>query len=173
LGFTGTGFSVSIVPGNGDGTFQKPRTITRTANICGGGIPILVSDFNGDGKLDIAFCTDTSIGILLGNGNGTFQKPVFYGVYFGGPGNGSFSFAAGDFNSDGKTDLIVSHIGLNTQFSILFGNGDGTFQPKSVIELPPGDSGEAGIVTGDFNADGLLDFAFQYGGYGIGVYPQK
>jgi hypothetical protein len=166
-------YTISVVLGNGDGTFQKPRAITRTAGACAFGAPILVSDFNGDGKLDIAFCTLTSIGIMLGNSDGTFQKPVFYGVYFLGPENGTFSFAAGDFNSDGKTDLIVSHIGLNTEFFILLGNGDGTFQHKSAINLARGDSGELGIVTGDFNADGLLDFVFQLGGYDARVYLQK
>ena len=132
---------------------------------------MLVSDFNGDGKSDLAFCTQTSIGILLRNGDGTFQKPVFYRV----GSQSNFSFAAGDFNSDGTTDLIVSHTGPDYRFSILFGNGDGTFPPPSVIKLPPpkDGNGELGIITGDFNADGLLDFVLQYGGFGMALYPQK
>ena len=172
FGDNGVDFPIFIFLGKGDGTLQKPKTITRTPHSCGVP-PMLVSDFNGDGKLDIAFCTETSIGILLGNGDGTFQKPVFYGVYFQGSGSGSFAYAAGDFNSDGKTDLIVSHTGLDTRFFILLGNGDGTFQPKTQIATPPRYSGELGIVTGDFNSDGLLDFVFQLGGFGIEVYPQK
>jgi hypothetical protein len=169
LGGPGSTFVLEVALGNGDGTFQKPRTVTQFAHICSFGPPILVSDFNGDGKLDIAFCTETSIGILLSNGDGTFQKPVFYRVGSG----GDFNFVAGDFNSDGKADLIVSHDGVDNQFSILIGNGDGTFRPKSVIHLAKYANGEAGMVTGDFNSDGLLDFAMQPGGFGIAVYPQK
>ncbi len=181
LNYDGRYVSVAIELGNGDGIFQKPRIVTTAASApCAIGLPFLISDFNGDGKLDIAFCTLTSIGVLLANGDGTFQKPVFYGVNFRGIGFGSFSFTAGDFNSDGKTDLIVSHNGvyngrggLDNQFSILLGNGDGTFQPKSIIHLAKYANGEAGMVTGDFNSDGLLDFAMQPGGFGIAVYPQR
>jgi hypothetical protein len=86
---------------------------------------------------------------------------------------GEFSFAAGDFNSDGKTDLIVSETGVKDQFGILLGNGDGTFQPLTPVKIPgPFASGELGIATGDFNSDGLLDFIFQLGGAGFNVYPQ-
>ena len=162
-------FAILVALGNGDGTFQRPHQITATGGRCGFSPPMLVNDFNGDGNLDVAFCTQTSIGILLGNGDGTFQRPVFYRA----GSQGAFSFAAGDFNSDGKTDLIVSHSGVDFQFSTLLGNGDGTFQHKFPVWLSKFANGELGIVTGDFNSDGLLDFAFQFGGSGIGVYPQK
>ena len=162
-------FPISVALGNGDGKFQPPVTITNADGGCGFGQTMLVSDFNGDGNLDIAFCTATSIGILLGNGNGTFQSPTYYDVS-----SSSFTIAAGDFNSDGKTDLIVSSNVDSDQFWILLGNGDGTFQPPSLVKVPgPLASGELGIVTGDFDSDGLLDFIFQFGGYGFGVYPQQ
>jgi hypothetical protein len=76
-------------------------------------------------------------------------------------GNG-FSFTAGDFNSDGKTDLIVSDTSTNVEFSILLGNGDGTFQPQTAVKITPEDAtGELGITVGDFNSDGLLDFMLE------------
>lgn len=164
---------ISVALGNGDGTFQQPRTITSYVGGCDAGPTMLVNDFNGDGKLDIAFCTWGEIGVLLGNGDGTFRQPIYYDVYpFGDA--GSFSFAAGDFNSDGKTDLIVSNNGLNTQFSVLLGNGDGTFQKQqSILLSPKGTNGELGIQIGDFNSDGLLDFILQEGGYSAGVYLQE
>jgi hypothetical protein len=66
-------FPISVALGNGDGKFQPPVTITNADGGCGFGQTMLVSDFNGDGNLDIAFCTATSIGILLGNGTGRFR----------------------------------------------------------------------------------------------------
>jgi hypothetical protein len=88
--------------------------------------------------------------------------------------NYEFSFAAGDFNSDGNTDLLVSAFDQGF-LEILLGNGDGTFQPRSQVKLPgpPRQGGEEGIGTGDFNSDGLLDFVFQLDATGYGVYLQQ
>lgn len=166
-------FPISVAFGNGDGTFRPAVTITTLYSGCGTGLVLLASDFNGDGNLDLAYCTDSSIGISLGNGNGTFRSPSYYDIIPANSDRGSFTFAAGDFNSDGKTDLIVSENGDNDEFGILLGNGDGTFQKLTPVKLPgPFANGELGIVTGDFNSDGLLDFIFQLSGYGFNVYPQ-
>jgi hypothetical protein len=159
-----------LLIGNGDGTFQTPVQITPEGEGCAFGPPMLVNDFNGDGKFDIAFCSSSQIGILLGNGDGTFKNPVYYNVGK----NGNFSFAAGDFYSNGKTDLIVSQDVGNFDFYILNGNGDGTFQNPKLVELPGGpQNGEDGILVGDFNADGLLDFILQGGGCCMTEYLQK
>ncbi len=160
---------IAIALGNGDGTFQDATLITTYTGGCAFGPDILVNDFNGDGNLDIAYCTSTSIGVMLGNGDGTFQQAVSYVVdTFNG-----FSFTAGDFNSDGKTDLIVSDSSTNYEFSILLGNGDGTFQPQHAVKIGPKDTnGETGIAVGDFNSDGLLDFILQEGGGGFIEYLQ-
>jgi FG-GAP-like repeat len=148
-------FVIALLVGNGDGTFQKPRTITFNDGFCGFQGGLEADDFNGDGHLDLAFCNKDQVGILLGNGDGTFQKPVFYAAGY----DGAFTFATGDFNSDGKTDLAISHYTFDEQFWTLLGNGDGTFQPKQVMKHLPGACvGELGIEVGDFNSDGLLDF---------------
>ncbi len=166
-------YPVSIAFGNGDGTFRPAVTVVTPDSLCGTGLPMHASDFNGDGNLDLAFCTGSSIGILLGNGDGTFRDASYYSVIPEHSDKGSFTFATGDFNSDGKTDLIVSENGDNFEFGIFLGNGDGTFQGLTPIKLPTPASGEVGIVTGDFNSDGLLDFIFQGGGFGFYVYPQE
>jgi hypothetical protein len=128
-----------------------------------------VSDFNGDGKLDLAFCNGAQIGVMLGNGDGTFQPPNYY---TGDPtGNGQFSFAIGDINSDGKADLIVSEFGTTSEFVVFLGNGDGTFQVPETL-FSGGHDGELGVVTGDFNADGLLDVIFS-DGLGMDVFLQS
>jgi len=152
------GPNLFLLVGNGDGTFQKPRTIGPSAFDCGFKPGSQVNDFNGDGNLDVAFCISTKsggakIGILLGRGDGTFEKPVFYPV----SSDNYYSVGADDFNSDGKTDLVVSR-NHNNEFALLLGNGDGTFQHETIIKLAEGYFAPFGILAADFDSDGLLDF---------------
>jgi hypothetical protein len=142
------GTNITVLLGKGDGTFQAP------VNYAAGSSPsvVAVADFNGDGKLDIAVGnigdnSNPSMSILLGNGDGTFQPAVNYSV----PCCPS-SIVAGDFNEDGKLDLVVA----TDAASVLLGNGDGTFQP--VLNYPAG-SNTATVAVGDFNGDGHLDLA--------------
>jgi len=171
--------AIYVMLGNGDGTFQKPRTVIRSrAQIgdCSFG-SFFVTDFNADGKGDLVYCErDQSNGklwVALGNGDGTFKKPVSYLIPCGIFG---FSFALGDFNSDGKTDLLVNYntTDVQAETDLYLGRGDGTFRPKQVVKLPGGTdyNAEEGIVVGDLNSDGLLDFIFQEPG-GVSVFVQK
>ena len=150
----GTG-TVSILLGNGDGTFQPHLDYAAGSNPNS----VAVGDFKGDGKLDLAIANGNSVdpstvSILLGNGDGTFQAPVSYPLNTNG-----VSVATADFNHDGKLDLaVVDNIGL---VSILLGNGDGTFQTR--VDYPAG-SFPGGIGLGDFNEDGNVDLAVANGG---------
>jgi hypothetical protein len=131
-----------------------------------------LSDFNGDGKLDLAFCDSSQIGVMLGNGDGTFQPPIFYTAD---PLNqGQFTFAIGDINGDGKPDLLVSEYqdSTNPQFVVFLGNGDGTFQAPLTVSIAQVPEAELGIAVGDFNSDGLLDFIYQSEG-GMDVFLQQ
>jgi hypothetical protein len=160
LAFQGPNY-VQILLGNGDGTFQKPRNIRVSDGGCASLQESLqVGDFNGDGKADLAYCQEYNrpgIGVLLGNGDGTFTKSAFIPL----PTSG-FSYTAGDFNSDGKTDLVANYLMSDTQseFDLFLGNGDGTFQKKKIVRLGGLHEG-GGIVADDFNSDGLLDFIIQ------------
>jgi hypothetical protein len=120
--------SVSVLLGNGDGTFQAPIT----TGLLAGATSLAVGDFNGDGKPDLAIVNalNNSVEVLRGNGDGTFQSnPLLIPVGT----QGSFLpssqlVTVGDFLHNGKLDLAVANPGSNT-VSVLLGNGDGTF-PK-------------------------------------------
>lgn len=120
---------------------------------------VAIADVNGDGKPDLVVadssicdgdCGDGVVGILLGNGDGTFQPAV---VYDGGPGY-AVGVAVADVNGDGKLDLVVA----NQAVAVLLGNGDGTFQPGVAYGL----AGDApvepnSVVVADVNGDGKPD----------------
>lgn len=155
-------YGVSVLLGNGDGTFGLPITTAVPGNLGGS---IITADFNGDGITDVAMAGAwTGIVVLLGNNDGTFKSPPFaYGdVYVG---DVAFvNLVAGDYNLDGKVDLAaVGMAGTGEPFSILTNNGDGTF--SSGEDLTAGTVPTA-VVTGDFNGDGKLDFAVTNGDNG-------
>src|SRR5580704_8910187 len=70
------------------------------------------------------------------------------------------AIAVGDFNGDGKLDLVVANGGASSM-SVLFGNGDGTFQPH--VDYGTGGNPTA-VAVGDFNGDGKPDLAVAVGG---------
>ena len=147
--------NVSILIGNGDGTFQP----VVNYSVPNGALPaaVAVGDFNGDGKLDLAVAHggDEYVSVLLGNGDGTFQPALNYGV---GAGGVSYSVAVGDFNGDGKLDLVVANNsggGFGSDcVSVLLGNGDGTFRTAANYNAG---SWPFSVAVGDFNRDGKLD----------------
>jgi len=138
--------TISILFGNGDGTFQ-PQVAWAVGNHPAG---IVVSEFNGDGDADVAIANrdDNTISVLLGNGDGTFQPQVTYAV-----GNSPVALVSADVNGDGIADLVAVNNADNT-VSLLLGNGDGTFQPQ--VTYAVGNSPVA-LVSADVNGDGIAD----------------
>ena len=137
---------VSILLGNGNGTFQTPMSYSAGSNPGA----ITVGDFNNDGKLDLAVTTSANaVAILLGNGDGTFQAPQTSAA-----GQLPSFIVTGDFNRDGNLDLaVVNNAIYGEGFSVLLGNGNGTFQAPVNYTAPFA----GGLVVGDFNGDGILD----------------
>ena len=131
--------------GSGDGTFGPSSTITSQAVRS----PVVLADFNGDGKLDAAVELVEGVSVLLGNGNGTFLSPL----------TSPFSqladttpLVSADFNDDGKADLAAGTTG--GVLLVMLGDGNGRFQqsPTSIF------SGTL-LTTGDFDHDGRIDVA--------------
>jgi hypothetical protein len=134
---------LSVLLGNGDGTFQAP------VNYPGVFYSVVVADFNNDGNLDLVVLPDSeTVSVFLGNGDGTFQPPKSSSI----ASPASF-VAVGNFNGDHNMDIVVID---NPYISVLLGNGDGTFQP------PIDNSSSVGVhqlVVGDFSNDHRLDVA--------------
>ena len=141
------GGSLTILLGNGNGTF------TAAASPATGAAPeyIATGDFNGDGKLDLAVANliGGTVTILLGNGDGTFTPANGSPVTVTTGGTSAGFMATGDFNGDGRLDLLV------TPFGVLLGSGDGTFTLTPAVGLLT----SSGLAAGDFNGDSLTDLA--------------
>lgn len=144
--------SVSVLLGNGDGTFGS-----REDYGVGAGRPyaITVADFNRDKKPDLAVADQSGyVSILLGTGSGAFSSASTISV-----GQTPLSIAEGDFNSDGNTDLVVADNGSLLVY-VLPGEGDGTFNAP----VPYTMSGNPRFVAvADFNRDGSPDLAVATG----------
>ena len=116
---------------------------------------VATGDVNNDGKADIVTANggDSTVSVLLGKGDGSFQAK---GDYATGP--SARAVAVGEFNGDGKQDVATRNTdghGLGS-VSVLLGNGDGTFRAK--VDYPTGGSG-TDVAVGDFNGDGKQDLA--------------
>jgi acetyl esterase/lipase len=139
--------TLSILLGNGDGTFRSGQSLSVGRNLTS----MAVGDLNGDGAMDLAVvgpATDT-VFVLLGRGDGTFALDRTYQV-----GGQAQSIAVGDFNGDGIPDLVTTS--LYGSVSVLLGNGDGTFQTAQDFW---GGANPISVAAGDFNGDGHDDLA--------------
>jgi RHS repeat-associated protein len=145
------GGAVTILLGNGDGTFTQangsPITISSEEIDS-----LAVGDFNGDGKLDLAVTSYyyPLVYILLGNGDGTFTQTDTPYV-----GNGPYSVAVGNFNNNGIPDLAVANNYDNT-VRVLVGNGDGTFSQNQLLNVG---TGPQSVAVGYFNGGGTPELA--------------
>src|SRR5207249_2010363 len=105
---------------------------------------------NGDGKNDllVANRSNITVGVLLGNGDGTFAAMQTFTT-----GSGPYAVAVADVNGDGKLDVAVANYGSSSS-SVLLGNGNGTFAAKQDEAVG---QGATGLALADINGDGQPD----------------
>lgn len=146
------GNNVGMHLGIGDGTFKAQITISTGTNSGPSGVS--VGDFNGDTRLDIVVANYNynNVGVLLGNGDGTFQPQVLFSF---GIGSAPTSVTVADFNKDNRLDIAVTNAGTNT-VGISLGYGNGTFLLQPTFSTGIGSSPYRAAV-GDFNNDTHLD----------------
>lgn len=147
---------LSVLLGNGDGTFQAPVSYSTGGVLPGYGAAVVIADVNGDGNPDLIATTAGGVAVLLSNGNGTFQSAVNYSS----GGSDPVSVVVGDVNGDGRPDLVVANRD-SSSVSVLLGNGDGTFQ--TAVTYSSGGEYPQSVAIGDLNGDGKLDLAVANG----------
>jgi hypothetical protein len=137
-----------------------PATPNNGYPVGANGYRYLQGDFNGDGKQDLLhLISDAEARVWLSDGNGKFDIRPSYRP----PGNyaissNQYNFQVGDFNGDGKTDVV--HFVNNDYLDVWLSNGDGTFTTMAPFPKTPGyvmSSNNYKFLTGDFNGDGLTD----------------
>jgi Bacterial Ig-like domain (group 3)/FG-GAP-like repeat/Abnormal spindle-like microcephaly-assoc'd, ASPM-SPD-2-Hydin len=147
------GDDVSVLLGNGDGTFQTPVNYNAGQT----SLYVVAADLTGNGKLDLVTVDQnmSAVTIFMGNGDGTFQSASNVAA-----GAGPAFVAVADLSNDGKLDMAVANPGTNA-VDVFVGNGDGTFQTPVAyaVGTSPGS-----VAIGDFNGDGNLDLAVANGG---------
>jgi hypothetical protein len=153
--------TVSVLLGNGDGTFTPPSMSATASTYYGAALPctdsmpssIVTGDFNNDGVLDLAVANynSNSVDIFLGNRDGTFTRGTSLGAW-----SNPISMVAGYFTANTNLDLAVADWGSNI-VSIYLGNGDGTFSTN--VPWPGTGVEPSSIVVADFNLDGKPDLA--------------
>jgi FG-GAP-like repeat len=150
--------TVSILLGNGNGSFQAPVSFPAGNNPAS----VAVGDFNRDGKLDVAvpiysgqYSVADNVEVFLGNGDGTLQTGTNFYVD-----SSPLQVVVADLNGDGKLDLAAANYGVG-EVSVLIGNGAGGFRRAHLYASGPGDMA---IVAGDFAGKGRDDLIAVSGG---------
>ena len=144
--------TVSILLGNGDGTFKDQMQL----HVCQEPRALAMNDFNEDGHADVALACSggDEVALLLGRGNGKFEEGARYPVH-----RSPVSLAAEDVNGDHHVDLAVAL--RNDKVKVFLGNGKGELRHGAQYEH--GDT-PTSVALSDLNGDGKIDLVVTNGG---------
>ena len=143
---------VATAIGSGDGLFARKQDLSPFDNP----VALVSGDWNGDGRSDLAVADRATIGQSAGDVPIVLAGP---GGQFGAPmpmpaGPNPDALATGDWNGDGKLDLISATLTFNGTVRVLAGSGSGQFTALGAV---PTDANPAALAAGDWNRDGKLD----------------
>ncbi|WP_251955889.1 DUF4347 domain-containing protein [Nostoc commune] len=149
--------SVSVLLGKGDGTFNPASNFSVVGFNGLNPYSVAVADFNKDGNTDLVTANNTSsnISVLFGDGKATggFGPAINFALPSGS--SSPVSIAMGDFNKDGKSDIVTAN-NASQNVSVLLGDGNGGFAVAKNFRVP---SRPTSVTVGDFNGDGKSDLA--------------
>jgi hypothetical protein len=138
---TNAGF-VAILMNTGNGKFKHTKTYAAGGEPAG--ITIAALRREGTGHQDLVIGCVQGVGVLLGNGDGTFEKEAIY--LTSGIGQAPTGVVVADFNLDGNPDIAAALFNGNS--ALLYGRGDGTFRAAVPIRIKGGEMDS--LVAGDF-----------------------
>ena len=149
-GTSGSPGDVSVILGNGDGTFQAATNVPALNE----NQAIAVGDFNNDGNQDVISVSGVSTPsnnamLLLGNGQGGLTAQAPFSLPFG----NVATVAVGDFNGDGNLDFVVANQ-LNNSVTVFLGKGNGTFQAPTTYPTGPNPTS---MAVADFTGQTLTN----------------
>jgi hypothetical protein len=143
--------SINVLLGNGDGTFQPYKRFRAGIRPYG----VAAADFNADGAMDVVVANlrslNSTVHVLLGKGDGTFNRPILYHA----AGRETRHVEVADMNADGSLDIVAAN-SASGSVSILLGNGNGTFQSAVYYKTA---GAPMHIAIADFDANGTIDVA--------------
>jgi YD repeat-containing protein len=155
---------VGLMPFAADGSLGPVQTGIFVGSSQPNAQKILSADFDRDGNLDVVWTSGGSLTVAYGNGAGQFTNPVFI---LAPTGTAFFNIALGDFNNDGFPDVAAytgsSSVPLAIDVYLSTGGGRSFTRVPGSPLAPIFTNATQGMVTADFDRDGVLDVVFSQG----------